>query len=164
MATLMFRTIAANRRHLRPWFTWEKITKRPEDSLKYLLDKEDKVLAGAKVEYGIYIKNQYIGNIGIFDIDPVKKSAEIGYWLDSRFTRHGYMSEAVKILEKEFFLNQGLNRIQIKADEKNIPSAGVAKKCGYSLEGRLRSSAYSEHFRNFRNMLIFSKLKSEFKK
>ena len=63
-----------------------------------------------------------------------------------------------------YFENQDLNRIQIKCDERNIPSAGVAKKCGYFFEGKLREDSINEHFGDFRNTLIFSKLKSEFLK
>lgn len=163
MANTIFKVINENRKHLKLWFPWEKATKKAEDSLKYLFDKEEKVKEGKKVEYGIYVDNEYIGNIGIFDIDKNKKSAEIGYWLSAKFIRNGYMTEAVKIVEKEFFTN-GLNRIQIKCDERNIASSGVAKKCGYFFEGKFREDSYSEYFKDFRNTLVFSKLKSDFKK
>jgi ribosomal-protein-serine acetyltransferase len=162
-ANVIFEAICENRKHLRPWLPWEKEAKRVEDSMKYLFDKEEKFKAGEKVEYGIYVNNVYAGNIGIFDINKTKKSAEIGYWLSAKFARNGYVSEAVKLLEKEFFTN-GLNRIQIKCDERNLASSGVAKKCGYVLEGKLRQNSYSEHFKDFRNTLVFSKLKSEFDK
>jgi len=163
MANTMFKVINENRQHLRPWFPWEKKTKKALDSLKYLFDKEEEIKESKKIEYGIYINKEYIGNISIFDIDKNKKSAEIGYWLSSKFTRNGYATEAVKIIEKEFF-NNGLNRIQIKCDDENIASSGVAKKCGYIFEGKLREDFYSEHFKGFRNILVFSKLKSDFKK
>lgn len=74
------------------------------------------------------------------------------------------MTEAVGILEKEAFLSSGLNRIQIKCDERNIPSAKTAKKCGYLFEGKHREDGYSDYYKGFRNTLIFSKLKSDFKK
>jgi ribosomal-protein-serine acetyltransferase len=163
-AKAMFKVINGNRKHLRPWFPWEKATKKIEDSLKYLFDKEEKVQTGEKVEYGIYIGNEYIGNIGIFDIDKKKRSAEISYWLSAKFTRKGYTTEAVRILEKEFFISYGLNRIQIKCDERNMGSAGVAKKCGYIFEGKHREDSYSEYLKDFRNTLFFSKLRSDFKK
>jgi|AntRauTorcE11897_2_1112592.scaffolds.fasta_scaffold03651_3 ribosomal-protein-serine acetyltransferase len=164
IASTIFRVIDENRKHLRPWFPWEKATKKAEDSLKYLFDKEVQVKAGEKVEYGIYVDNEYIGNIGIFDIDKNTKSAEIGFWLSAKFIRNGYVTEAVRILEKEFFSNNNLNRIQIQCDEKNIASSGVAKKCGYIFEGKRREGSYSEHFKAFGDILVFSKLKSDFKK
>jgi len=164
MAKIIFTTVALNRRRLRLWFPWEKTTKKIEDSLQYLFMVEDRFTAGKGVDYGIYLGNKYIGNIGVFDVNDKNKSGEIGYWLDEKFTRQGYMTEAVKLLEKESFTNMGLNRIQIKCDERNVASAAVAKKCGYIFEGQHREDAYSEHFGNLRNTLYFSKLKSEFKK
>jgi len=164
MAEIMFKVIDENREFLKPWFKWEKYTNKVEDSLKYLVEKEEETKLGKKVEYGLYIGDEYIGNIGIFDIDEEKKSAEIGYWLSSQFTRKGYMTEAVKIIEKEFFNNLDLNRIQIRCDERNEASSGLAKKCGYIFEGKYREDDYSEFFNNFRNTLVFSKLKSEFEK
>jgi ribosomal-protein-serine acetyltransferase len=161
MAKIMFKTIDENRDHLRPWFSWEKPTTKFEDSLKYLTEKEEKTKAGQRVEYGIYLNKEYMGNIGIFNIDENNKSAEIGYWLSSKFIRNGYTTEAVKIIDQEFFTN--FNRIQIKCDEQNKASSGVAKKCGYKFEGKLREDTWSEYFRDFRNILVFSKLKSEFK-
>ena len=164
MARIMFKAIDENRKHLRPWLAWEKGTKRVEDSLKYLFDNEADTVAGKKITYGIYIGERYIGNIGIFDIDGRNKSGEIGYWLSSKFARKGYITEAVGILERELFMNHGFNRIQIKSDECNIASVGVTRKCRYVLEANHREDYYSDYFKGFRNTLVFSKLKSDFKK
>ena len=112
MAEIMFKVIDENRKHLEPWFPWPKSTKKVEDSLKYLFDKEEETEKGKKVEYGLFVNNKYIGNISIFDIHEKKKSAEIGYWLSSSYTRKGYMTEAVKILEKEAFENLNIQRIK----------------------------------------------------
>jgi ribosomal-protein-serine acetyltransferase len=163
-AQTIFKTVADNRQHLGPWFVWLKGQTKAEDSFKFLLENEKKLKLGEKFDYGIYLNNEYIGSIGVFSIDKINKSAEIGYWLSKKFVRNGYMTEAVKLVEKEAFLNLGLNRLQICCDEKNLPSAGVAKKCGYIFEGKRRESAYSNYFKNFRNILVFSKLKSEFNK
>lgn len=73
MAEFMFKAIDENREHLEPWFTWPKFTLKIEDSLKYLFDKEEKTNQGKKVEYGLFINNEYIGNISIFDINEKNK-------------------------------------------------------------------------------------------
>ena len=46
---------------------------------------------------------------------------------------------------------------------RNKASFGVAEKCGYKYEGKFREDSFSEHFNNFRNTLVYSKLKSEYK-
>jgi len=162
MAKYIFKTVDENREHLDPWFPWPKLTLKIEDSLKYLFDKEEKTEKGNKIEYGLFINEEYIGNIALFDINEKNKSGELGYWISSTHTRKGYITEAVKIIEKEAFEILNLNRIKIKCDERNKASSGVAKKCGYSYEGKLREDDFSEYFNDFRNTLIFSKLKSEY--
>ncbi|MBI2448354.1 GNAT family N-acetyltransferase [Candidatus Microgenomates bacterium] len=161
-ASIMFETIDKNREHLGKWFPWEKFTKKIEDSIGYLFEKEKLTKVGKKIEYGIYVNGNYVGNISVFDINLKKKSGEIGYWISAKFARQGYVSEAVSVLEKEFFANFGLNRIQIQCDEENNASAGVAKKCKYYFEGKLRENSYDEHRDCFRNTLVFSKLRKEF--
>lgn len=163
-ANVVFKVINENRQHLLSWFSWVNIENNVEDTLKYLFSVDEKFKLGEKIDYGIYLNNKYIGNIGLFDINKKNKSAEIGYWLSKEYIRNGYMTEAVSVLEKESFLNFNLNRIQIKCDEINIPSVGVARKCGYIFEGKYRELAYSDYFKNFRNILVFSKLKLEFDK
>ena len=54
--------------------------------------------------------------------------------------------------------------MQLRCDERNIASRKVAKKCGYTLEGKIREDRYSEYFEDLRNTLVFSKLKSEYSK
>ncbi len=164
IAHAIFDVIDKNREHLNPWFPWTPLTIKVEDTVKYLFDKEVETKKGKKVEYGLFVKNEYIGNISVFDINEKNKSGEIGYWLSLSHARNGYMTEAVKIIEKEFFEKIGLNRIQIKCDERNKASFGVAEKCGYKQEGKLREDSFSDHFNDFRNTLVFSKLKSEYKK
>lgn len=161
LAKIIFETVVDNRKHLRPWFIWEKSTRTIEDSFKYLIETESLFNVGSKIDYGIYLNKKYIGNIGIFNINEKNKSAEIGYWLSSKFIKKGYTTEAVRLLEKESF-HVGINRLQISCDERNVASAAVAKKCNYLFEGRFREDKYSEHFRNLRNTLLFSKLKAEY--
>jgi ribosomal-protein-serine acetyltransferase len=162
IAEIMFGAVQENRKHLRPWLPWEKHVRRVEDMLKYLFGTQVEYEQGVKVDYGIYLGDNYIGNIGIFNLSERKKSGEIGYWLSDKHTRQGYMSEAVRIMEKEFFGRYGLNRIQIRCDVANHASSGVAKKCGYVLEGRFRQDDWSKHSKKFRDTFCFSKLRSEY--
>jgi len=164
IATKIFDTVDKNREHLKPRFTREKETKTIEDTLKYLFEDEKESQKWKKAGYWIYLKNKYIGNIWIFDINKENKSAEIGYWLSKEFTRKWYMTEAIKILEKEFFKNFDINRIEICCDENNIASKWVAEKCWYKLEWKLREHIYNKEREKYTNTLIFSKLKSEYKK
>lgn len=167
MAQTIFKTIEESREHLLPWLDWASLefTKTPEDSFIFLYKAASEWKEGVKFEYGIFLDGKtYLGNIGVFDVDEKKRTAEIGYWLKKSATRKGYMTEAVKLIENEFFKEDGLQRLQICCDVNNIASARVAKKCGYQLEGRLRKITYSPVLKRHRDCFLFSKLKEDWEK
>jgi RimJ/RimL family protein N-acetyltransferase len=72
------------------------------------------------------------------------------------------MTEAVKILEKEFFEHFEFNRLQIKSDFLNEASKKVALNCNFKTEGVLREDHFNSYNNNFRSTIIFSKLRSEY--
>ncbi len=164
MAEAIFKTVDANREHLRPFCPWEKNDDSVESCLNYLKDKEPKTEAGDRVEYGIFIKenNIYIGNIQVFNLSKVNRCGEFGYWLAKEATGNGYMKEAVLILEKECFEGLNLHRIQMTCDALNEASAKVIRSCGYTYEGTLREDMYNEFRDEMRDTLMFSKLRLEY--
>ena len=164
MATNIYHVVDESRATLREWLPWVDKTNSPEDEYtNYLVDwcqkNWDKKTGFA---YLIFQKEDksIVGCIDIFSVSEQNKSAEIGYWLSHAKKGQGYMTEAVHALEKEAF-QQGINRIVIKTDTLNLPSAYVAKRCGYQLEGVLRQSLWSDFHRNLRDINVFAKLKSD---
>ena len=70
------------------------------------------------------------------------------------------MTEAVQALEKEFF-DRGFNRIMIMMDKENQPSENVAIRRNFTKEGLIRHFHFNPYFNSFRDLYIYSKLKSE---
>ena len=70
------------------------------------------------------------------------------------------MHEAVSLIETELFDND-FNRLVIHTDVLNLKSANVAQKMGYVHEGILRQEIYSEPNNRYRDINVFSKLKSD---
>lgn len=162
-AVALFSTIDENREFLGEWLDWVDGTKRLEDSLKYLFETEKETEGRKKVEYAIYIDEEYAGHISFFNVSMKNKSAEMGYWLAEKFCGEGYMSEAIRIFEKEFFKRFGMNRLVLRCDELNRKSIAVAKRNYYKLEGRHKEEVYDKKTKSFRNGLTFAKLKSNFR-
>ena len=53
--------------------------------------------------YIIYDKdNNFMGFIDLHNYHSEPKYAEFGYWISDKYTGHGYMMEAVALMEKEF--------------------------------------------------------------
>ena len=49
-------------------------------------------------------------------------------------------------------------------DTENTPSEKVAIRCGYTKEGVMRQWHYNPTLKSFRDMYLYSKLKSEWEK
>ena len=86
-----------------------------------------------------------IGSIGLVHIARPERWAEIGYWIDSIWEGRGYVTAAVRELERLSFTELGLERIQIRADVANTRSRAVPERLGYTLEGILRRANLTGH-------------------
>ena len=164
LAKEIFEKIDLSRHTLRDWLPWVDSTKRPEDQYtNWLVDWAQKNWdTGCGFAYLIRDKKTkaLLGAIDLMDCDTKHKSAEIGFWLSDDAVGHGYMSEAVHLLESEAF-KRGINRIAIGNDTKNTRSINVTKRCGYRLEGILRSDKWDKRWNTFRDSNIWAKLKSD---
>jgi ribosomal-protein-serine acetyltransferase len=101
--------------------------------------------------------NRHIGTMGAFDFNWEIPSGEIGYWLHTAHTRHGFMTEAVKTLTEMLQHTLHFNRICIKTDEQNQKSRRVTELAGFQLEGILRNDCLTSAAR-LRNTCIYSKI------
>lgn len=84
--------------------------------------------------------NRFLGQISLEFPDWEMPKFEIGYWQRTAAAGHGFMTEAVEILTAFAFERLGAMRVAISCDPKNERSAGVARRCGYKLEGTLRNT------------------------
>ena len=160
-ATALYNLIADNKDHLSKFMPLLHKVSSPEDEFNYFLTCEKKWKEMTGAEYGIWTKEgRLIGTCCFVDIDYDRHSGEIGYWLDKKQTGKGYMTEAVQALEKEFF-DRGFNRIMIMMDKENQPSENVAIRRNFTKEGLIRHFHFNPYFNSFRDLYIYSKLKSE---
>lgn len=164
LANEIFEKIDSSRNTLRQWLSHIDLTKKPEDRFPWLMNQIQKWENGENFAYIIRDKKTHtlLGGIDLMHCNGEDKAAEIGYWLSNDAVGHGYVTEAVNILETTAF-EKGFNRIIIRNDTQNVRSDNVPKRCGYHLEGTMRSLKWSEYWKSFRDINIWSKLKSEWK-
>lgn len=147
---------------LRPWLGWATPQYNVESCYEYLQGCEKEWLEGKGFNYMIQdLSGQFMGTISVLNVNETFKSVEIGYWISTRFAGKGYMKEAVRLIEKEFFA-LGINRIVIRTDVLNKKSANVPQKSGYHLDGILRQAGWNAAEESYRDINVFSKLKSEY--
>lgn len=80
---------------------------------------------------------QLVGDVVLFWHSREHSGGEVGYVLHPDFSGHGYATEAVRALLRLGFDHLGLHRIIARIDERNEPSAGLARRLGMRQEARL---------------------------
>jgi RimJ/RimL family protein N-acetyltransferase len=88
-------------------------------------------------------------------IDEEANEAELGYILAPEARGRGAATEALRQLT-EWGFARGLQRLELRGDADNVASRRVAERCGYTLEGILRSVYFKEERRS--DMFIYSRL------
>ena len=100
-------------------------------------------------------RDSLVGGSGLHRIDWEVPKFEIGYWCHTGMTGRGYVTEAVRGIAAFAFDVLGAQRVEIRCDPLNRPSARVAELAGFSLEGELRNDARATDG-TLRNTLVFS--------
>jgi RimJ/RimL family protein N-acetyltransferase len=88
-------------------------------------------------------------------LDEQASEAELGYILAPEARGRGAATEALRRLT-EWGFARGLQRLELRVDGDNEPSKRVAERCGYTLEGVLRSVHFKEGRRS--DLFIYSRL------
>lgn len=158
----IFNVVLLNFKRLAPRFPWVSNIIEKKDMLDYLQEIEEKQKKWKRINYSIFLWDEYLWQIFALNIKEKNKSLNVWYWLSEKFKGKGYMKEAFLLFEKEIFVNLGINRIQIQCNEENLHSKYFIEKRDYVFEWKLRKNVYSSYLKKFTNTLVFSKLSVEY--
>src|SRR6056297_2989689 len=103
--------------------------------------------------------DEYLGGVGINEIDWKNSYCEIGIFLAEDYCGQGYGTDALKVLIDFIFNEMNLNKVMLSVYSFNDRAQNSYKKTGFVEEGRLR-----EHiFRNgkYNDEIIMSILRKE---
>lgn len=87
---------------------------------------------------------KHIGNIKLGPINRVHRKADISLFIGEKiYWGQGYASEAIAVVRDWAFEELGLQKLNAGMYADNIGSRKAFEKCGFLLEGILRSEAFS---------------------
>ncbi|WP_285766294.1 GNAT family N-acetyltransferase [Peribacillus sp. SI8-4] len=101
--------------------------------------------------------DQFIGSTGLHRINWDIPKFEIGYWIDTRYSKKGYITEAIEKLTKFAFYHYGAKRVEIRCDPDNTASKRIPEKLGYTFEGILQNDSLSADGKELRSTSVYAK-------
>jgi ribosomal-protein-alanine N-acetyltransferase len=99
--------------------------------------------------------------LGAITLDNIRRgpsqSGTLGYWIGERFSRRGYMREAIQSVVHHAYSTLDLSRIEAACLPENVASRGVLEKCGFKYEGVAQS--YLQISGRWRNHVLYAALR-----
>ncbi|MBU7013667.1 MAG: GNAT family N-acetyltransferase [Theionarchaea archaeon] len=121
----------------------------------YLKDDHSKILAIETV------KGEFIGNIGLHNIDLHNRKAELGIFIgDKEYWGKGYGTEAVLLGLKFAFEALNLNKVYLRTFVSNKRAQRCYEKAGFKKEGILRQDMFKNG--NYVDCIVYSVLIEEY--
>jgi len=133
----------------------------PEEAIEMIRSFHTTFMLKRGMRWAIRFKetNEFIGTIGLNNLNLYSKKAELGYELHPDYWRRQLMQEAIRVVLKHAFAELGLYRIGAVTYPENLSSNRLLEKLGFTQEGRLRG--YLHQRNESHDALIFSLLRTE---
>lgn len=145
---------------LKPWMPWAVEIPSEESYEIRVREGELNYLGRKDFWLLLFLKDSdtLIGSSGLHNANWDVPSFEIGYWLHSSHTGHGYITEAVNGICQFAFHHLEAQRLLIRCDSENERSAAVARRCGFMFEGTHRHDSRDHLSNALASTHYFSKL------
>lgn len=148
---------------LHPWMDWATHMPTLSESENYAREAARMFLNRDEINYLIFRRsdNLVVGAMGIHHIAWSVPRFEIGYWGRTRTNGNGYMSEAGRAVTKFIFETLNAERSEIRCDSRNLRSAALAARIGYTLEATLRRDSRANDD-SLRDTMVFAMIREEY--
>ncbi len=150
----LFRCIAANRDHLKPWLTWADSTRGVEDVRAFISTALQQFAGGLGFHAGLFVASQPIGGVGFHSIDWPNRKTSLGYWIAAEHQGRGLISKAVGAAVTHAFSEWSLNRIEVRCAIANLRSRAVPERLGFTEEGIRRQ--YEFMHGEYRDLVVYT--------
>ncbi len=141
-AAPLYSAIEANRLHLSQFLPWVPGMQTEEDLLSYIKNCEALYQQKKEVSFVIFLRETPVGRIGLHHINPINKSASIGYWLVKNEEGQGIITRSCKALINYGFQVLKLHRVEIKAATANSKSQAIPERLHFRKEGILHQAEW----------------------
>lgn len=155
----VFEAINASIDELKPWMPFAQNEQSEQDVEANIRKAYINFLKREDLRLLVFLKEtgELVASSGLHRINWSVPKFEIGYWIDSRFSGKGLMTEAVNGVTDFAFRELKARRVEIRCDERNQKSRAIPERLGYSLEGILKNDDWSADKSELRDTCIYAK-------
>ena len=153
--------LTASHNELKQWLPFAQKEQTEEETEINIREAHTKFLNREDLRLLIFHKEsgELIGSSGLHRIDWDVPKLEIGYWIDTRHTGKGYITEAVQRISDFAFEEIKARRVEICCDERNIKSRAIPERLGFVLDGIFYNDDVSPDGKEIRNTCVYSKIR-----
>lgn len=157
----VYEAMQASLEELKPWMPWAHREQTEQDVEANMRDAHAKFLTREDLRLHLFDKvtGKFIGSSGLHRINWDVPKFEIGYWIDSRQSGKGYITEAVQAITDFAFEQLNARRVEIRCDLKNTKSSAIPEKLGFTLEGILKNDSKSADQNELRDTCVYAKVR-----
>jgi len=157
----IYDAISTQRSYLGPWlpFASKELSLKETEVFVNNITKQKEF--NTELLYVILYKEKFAGLVGLKNIDPDHKKAEMGFWVKEDFQYLGILTEASSKFMEHSFKNLDFNRLTIKVSAMDFKALNVPKKLGFELEGTERQGLLQVDDK-FVDLQVYGMVKSEY--
>jgi RimJ/RimL family protein N-acetyltransferase len=136
----VYNAIRESMLQLSAWMVWAHPDYSMEDTRAFVLKCGPGWEKGEQYSFAIVDlqDGQLLGSVGLSAVNRAHGFANLGYWVNTRKTRHGVATTATRMAAQFSFETLALNRVELLVPSANVASQRVAEKAGAKREGLLR--------------------------
>ncbi|MEM6729223.1 MAG: GNAT family protein [Pseudomonadota bacterium] len=153
----------SSRAFLAPWepaWAQDHLTRKSFTNRVYWSQRS---ISGGTAVPVFLIRRQDQALLGAITLDHIRRgpaqAGTTGYWIGEKYTRNGYMREAIQALVHFAFTELDLSRIEAACLPENTASRKLLEKCGYKYEGVAQS--YLQIAGRWRTHVLYANLRAD---
>ena len=159
-APLLKEAVDASLDHLRPWMPWahDEPQTVPE-KVELLRSFRGQFDLGQNYVYALFDaeETRVLGGSG-FHLRVGEGAFEIGYWIRASHVGQGLATEATAALTRVAFDLCRVERVELRVEPRNVASARIPEKLGFTREGILRRRLAGRPEEPLRDAVVFTML------
>lgn len=156
---VVYDAIQASIAELKPWMPFAQRDQSEQETEINIREAYVKFLNREDLRLLVFHKDsgEFIASTGLHRIKWDVPKFEIGYWIDSRYSGNGYMTEAVQGVTDFAFKELKARRVEIRCDSENVRSRKIPERLGFTLEGILKNDSLSVDGNELRDTCVYAK-------